>query len=373
MQLFPAVYVLVSTLALLVATYTDLKSRIVPNTLVYGLAIIGILLKVTESYFVGTFEPLVLSAQGVAIAFIASYALYKLGVWAGGDVKLVSCLAILNPINYSLIATELALQYPLTAITLPIFAITLIIYSTFAVLPIGFVMTITAALKSKEILSNTISQVVKKWKQLLGTCLALAGAQIVLQYFRVSEFAIFPLLIAIVFLPKELRTGATISLAVAGAIIGLQSFIYNSLTIALPLMVGYGLFLLYSNSKEGAFKETIETQKLEEGMVVDSYIVEDDGKIEYVKGPSIKTVIKQLMDNKMEKGLLEDFKIKGKVISGPNQAGGISEEDAKKIKEAAKKGLAPKTIVIKKTMAFVPAILFAYIALQLSGDILWNV
>jgi len=33
----------------------------------------------------------------------------------------------------------------------------------------------------------------------------------------------------------------------------------------------------------------------------------------------------------------------------------------------------PKEIIVRKTMAFVPAILLGYILLQVTGDILWAI
>ena len=107
-------------------------------------------------------------------------------------------------------------------------------------------------------------------------------------------------------------------------------------------------------------------------MVPDKYIVERNSKIEFVEGPSIKSVIKNLMNNRIENAI-KDFKIKGRVLASPKAAGGLTNQEVKELKEKAAKGLMVKTINVRKTMAFVPAILVAYIVLQLTGDILWNI
>lgn len=75
-------------LLLLLASYTDLRTRRIPNAVTYPFILAGLLLLPSV--------PL----QSVLAAFIGvalSYALYRLGVWAGGDAKLFFAVSLLLP------------------------------------------------------------------------------------------------------------------------------------------------------------------------------------------------------------------------------------------------------------------------------------
>jgi len=362
----------ITVIGLLIATYTDLKERMVYNKLTYTLIGLGIGLKIIETIKTQSTEPILTAIAGGVIAFAVAYLLWRLGVWAGGDVKLVTAIAVINPINYAALAGMLSLtNWPFTTINLPIFSISIIIYSALAVFPLGLLMSLTAVTKHPRILEKTIETLKEKAKQIVGLGVLIAGTRIILGQLGVMDFFVLVVLVGMTFLPKKIRLWSTIAIALAGLALNIGDFVLNSVYVILPLLFLYGFWKLYSESKEFAFKQTIQTAKLEEGMIPDKYLVEKGSKVELVERPSIKRVIKNLMNNRIENSL-EDFQIKGKIIASPSQAGGITGENVKLLKEKAEKGLAPKKIVVRKTMAFVPAILIAYLALQLTGDLLWN-
>ncbi|HIH10246.1 MAG TPA: prepilin peptidase [Candidatus Diapherotrites archaeon] len=371
MELFPAVYILASVAALAIATYTDLKARIVPNRLTFGIAGLALLLKGTESYIAATPQPLIEAVTGGIIAFIACYILYRAGVWAGGDVKLVSSLALLNPVNYAFIAKSAGIAGGIIApIQIPIFSVSLIVYSAFAVLPLGVAMSVAAAMKHREAVSKTIGAVKSKLASTARLAALAAGAHIILSAAGQEQLIVIPLILLVTFLPEKIRTMISIIATATGIIISAGNFVSESLAVGIPVIVIYGAWKLYCESRDYAFKESISTKALEEGMIPDCIVVEREGKIEFAQQPPMRTVINQLIANKIQRVPEGDFT--EKVISGPRNAAGLSVEEAEKIAGYAKKGLCPQEIVIKKTMAFVPAILIAYVALQLAGDILWN-
>jgi len=366
-------YFLISLAGLLIATYTDLKERMVYNKLTYALVIIGFALKAIESYQLNSLEPIQQSAIAGLIAFIAAYFLWKTGVWAGGDVKLVTAIAILNPINYAILAKQISLiQWPFTTTTLPIFPIELIIYSAFAVLPLGIAMSIGTIFKHAKVRTIVAAALREKILTLIGTGILIAGATIILAQLKQEAILVLPILIIAAILPMKIKQAITILIGATGLYFSAEKFAFNFFTTFVPLILIYTLWKIYSESKEYAFKEEIETQKIEEGMIPDCYIVENNGKAELIEGPSIKKVIKNIMNNRME-NLLADFKPQGKIISSPNRAGGLTAQEAEKLKAMAQKGAAPKKIFVRKTLAFVPAILIAYLTLQLTGDVLWNI
>ncbi len=366
-------YFFVSLIGLLIATYTDLKERMVYNKLTYAMVAIAFLLKAFESFEAQSYEPMTLALLSGTIAFIVSYFLWKTGVWAGGDVKLVTALALLNPVNYAALQFLLPIQNNFfSTIQLPIFPIELVVYSVFAALPLGVAMNLTAVFRHKEILHHLREVIVQRAISALAIGAVVAGTNAIVTEFSLITFAVLPVLVLLAFLPKMFRNGLGIIIAVLGVFFEGPQFAVNVAVVSIPVFAVYVLWKLYSESKEYAFKEQVETEKLEEGMIADRYIVERNGEIELVEGPSIKKVIKNLMSNKMEKAL-EDFKVEGKIIASPNHAGGLSKEAVEQLKAMARKGKAPAQLMVRKTMAFVPAILTAYIALQLTGDILWNI
>ncbi|MCR4335727.1 MAG: A24 family peptidase [archaeon] len=365
-------YFFTTLIGLLIATYTDLKERMVYNKLTFTLIGLGIGLKIIEAIKAESIEPILIAVIGGVIAFTASYLMWHLGIWAGGDVKLVTAIAIINPINYAFLAPFIGLAgWPFTTLNLPIFSISIILYSALAVFPLGIMMSFTALVKHPKVLGKTVHLMKEKIKQLIGLSVILAGLNIILEMFAITSFATIVILAIIAFFPKKIRITLIGIIGLAGLLLNAQGFFVNAVLVFIPLSIGYFIWKLYNESKEYAFKETIKIEKLEEGMIPDKYVVEKNNRIELVEGPSIKRVIKNLMNNKIETSL-EDFKVKGKVIGSPAQAGGFTEKEVQRLKEKAKKGFGPKEIVVRKTMAFVPAILIAYLVLQLSGDVIWN-
>ena len=91
------IYAAIAILAFLIASYTDLKSREAPETLTTGLILGGLFLHGWESIIISSFSPIISSAYMAALAFFFSFFLYKIGAWAGGDVKLFTALTLLLP------------------------------------------------------------------------------------------------------------------------------------------------------------------------------------------------------------------------------------------------------------------------------------
>ncbi len=402
---FTAVYFFVSLAALAIATYTDLRERLVSNRLTYGVAVLAILLKASESYLSGSIAPLESALLGGAIGFAASYVLYRLGVWAGGDVKLVTAISILNPINYAYLAGAFGLQALAAGpLGLPVFSIALILCSGLMVFPIGVAMTLSAAFSGKGIINSAIGAAkTKAVDAVAGAALFIGGASsaewaigLIRQlaggaaqggkwfYQSLSPDALsapgfapaawiagFAVMAAASTLPKGSRVRVSFTYALAGLALAPIGFIAGVLGIAVPLVAILFLWKLYAESRKMAFSEIVKSSKIEEGMVPDGFIVERKGRIFLEQAPGMRSVINNLISNRM-RNPAEALKPLGKVIASPADAGGLTKEAAGLLKKMAAKGLGPRNITVKKTMAFVPAILAGYVALQLGGDFIWK-
>ncbi|MBC7219135.1 MAG: prepilin peptidase [Hadesarchaea archaeon] len=99
--------------AVLIATYTDLRERIIPNWLTVSFTAAGIAFHGFLGAFQGDLFVAVSGALGASISFAIGYVLWRAGGWAGGDVKLFTALGSLL-FNYKMPAGNPIYPVPLT-------------------------------------------------------------------------------------------------------------------------------------------------------------------------------------------------------------------------------------------------------------------
>jgi Flp pilus assembly protein protease CpaA len=75
--------------ALAVASYTDIRTREVPDWVSYGLVAAGLGLRLVWSASIASWAPLASGVLGLAAFLALAYALFYLGQWGGGDSKLL--------------------------------------------------------------------------------------------------------------------------------------------------------------------------------------------------------------------------------------------------------------------------------------------
>src|ERR1039458_9832200 len=136
----PLITIIIAVVACVYASYSDLKEGVIRNKLTFPLIAIGIVLNAI--YVFTSTASIFLFIECVVVTgviFALGYIFWKMGAWAGGDVKLFTALAALLPfyaiplypplVNYQI----LGLQFPAEAIY-P-FPFTLIINSILSILP----------------------------------------------------------------------------------------------------------------------------------------------------------------------------------------------------------------------------------------------
>ncbi|MFC2174664.1 prepilin peptidase [archaeon] len=106
--------VLLALAGLAYASFTDLKERIVPDWLSYSMVAIGLMYHLGLSVLEWSLHPFLLSAGGAVLAFVFAYALWRIGAWAGGDVKLFTGLGALVPLVFPFITflNSVILSFP---------------------------------------------------------------------------------------------------------------------------------------------------------------------------------------------------------------------------------------------------------------------
>ncbi len=316
-----------SLIALVAATYTDLRKRIVSNKLSYSMVASGL----AGWFAIGFFQQDLFIFFNSVTATIASFAfsllLYKAGVWAGGDVKLFTGLAAMNPFNPNILSRLGLISLPVFgAIQLPIFFATLFIFSLFAMLPYGIFLSLQRIARNKE-----------------------HGRKILLDLWLFGiGFAVIVLGAAFAFLNGYERALALLWMVVVFWLL-------------------YFMLKVYSMSKV-LMRKAIKITDLEEGMIPAETIVETGKGIERQPEMGIKNLIKYFAVNKFEKAIKQP-----REIVSSKKARGATKKEIEELRQLVKQGKLQDAITVKESAPMVPAVLIAYLALNVVGDLIWNV
>jgi preflagellin peptidase FlaK len=300
-----------SFFGLVVAAYTDLKQRIVPNKLNLFLLASGLVLYAVSSVLYTSWQPIIFSLIALTYSFLLAYVLYKVGFWAGGDVKLFAALGCLNPVN-PFIARIFGFQG--FVLNEPLFPIELFAFTLFAILPV------------------TIAILIKRSDSKLRAKLLSFLAIIVL-------FALLSVVVNV-----EIVANAFAYLAV--------------------LLLAYFLILCFPLAKS-VFVREVKISELQEGDIPAEAIRVVNGKVVREKGFNMKKLINYMVQYKM------GAEIAHKDIVSPLRARGVTPQEITELNELVAKGLLEDSILIKESAPMVPAILVAYIVLNFTGDLLW--
>ncbi|MDD5162830.1 MAG: A24 family peptidase C-terminal domain-containing protein [Candidatus ainarchaeum sp.] len=368
---FPFLFFLISIVFLAIASYTDLKARIVPNKLNYGILAVGIAGHAVWAFFANDAMILVFCIAATAIAFAFSYALWKIGVWAGGDVKLITALSALNPINPAAIGIFALTGIGLFgAVQLPVFPFSIFVFSVFSMAPYAAFVSAQRLLKNKEAKKEFVVDFKKKLFSTIEFSMAIIGIGAVLLFFGLPLLIDLPLIFVFSLIRKKI-----FRVAIAIALFGFA--LWKSISdaqwlawLVLLFMGAWLLFKLYSLSKK-LMRKKIGIDSLEEGMIPAETLVENNGKIEKAPDFEIKKIINHLMHNRLRE-LNSMLSPKGKIIISSARAAGLEEEEIRELKKLAKEKKIGQEISIRESVALVPAILIGYILLNIFGDVIWN-
>jgi len=352
----------ISLIGLIAATYTDLKERIVPNKLNYGLAIIGLIIFGIQSIIESSPLPLIYSALGMGAGFFFGWIMWKAGIFAGGDVKLFMGLGALNPFTPALLKIGM-----MTTSNIPLFPITLFVYSLFAFLPYGIFVVLVKLAKNKKMQKEIFEEMKPKILLSIHAALFASAAYTILVAYAINYLLIIPLLIIWGIL-KTNKKYITILTIIAALILNYILFTQALIASILISVIFYSLIKMLFLVKRVLVSE-VEVKKLTEGMIPAKTLIWKDKKVVELEGINLGTVIK-LIKNKNSDAIKEMFAPKEEIISGI-KARGLNDDELKIVKQLAKKGLIPKKMQIKESMPFVPTMLLGYILCLILGDIIF--
>lgn len=374
---FPFSYFFVSILILLIGSYTDFKERIISNKLTYSGIAIGLLFHLIESFYSNDYLILGTAVAVTIATFIASYGLWKIGVWAGGDVKLFTAIAALNPFNLGFIRDVIGLKYSLLAsISLPVFPLTLFIFSIISMLPYGVLLSFNTLKKRSDLRKELIQDMKKRIFQSAQLMMLLVGLNFVLG--KIISNGILLYAIVIIALIVSAKLNEKIRTAIALLLFGFAGY-FNLIQSLQGFITGFVfVYLLYfflkmfSFSRKYALKKKIKVEELEEGMIPAVSLYEVEGKITERKSLSIASIINNLRNNNLD-ALLQELHPKGKQIVSATKAAGIEEKKIAELKKLASEKKINSEIEIKLTAPMIPAVLIGYVLVNVIGDLIWNI
>ncbi len=286
----------------LAASLTDIRERRIPNKLTYpfiALGILNIVLRPDLIFF-------------AALGILFSYALYRLGVWAGGDAKLFFALSLLLPDTFH-------------GIPLYIWAFLL------AVLLGGFSAVLYALYRVAT--DRSVRETVLR--PLPSILLRALSVGVALGYLGISG-------IVVSFLPAPMHAFVALALF-------LSSPELDALLVGVYASIA-ALLLYFISIRALVFSKEVSLEELTPGDVPAEIVTEEGGRLPLTLGNVLRVLSGSL-----------------RPVVSPFRAAGLEKEDIERLRQ-----MGVKRIRVRRTVPFVPFVLFALIVLTLSMHLgLW--
>lgn len=324
------------TICCIIATYTDIKHQIIPNKLTFSTIIIGIIL--VSIYFALINEFNLLYYISIIIIYVISYIFWRLGVWAGGDVKLFTAISTLLVPEF----LDILPKYMLFGVSLPfnlasmrIPTLLVVFNSVLSIMPIILVYVTVIIIKDKPYLMDKL----KKSFNFKETIISLNSLTI--SYLIISEINVHHPLIKIIFL-----------LILSYIISRIMKFDIVLVIITISLVVQQlfnGNITLYL-MEFILLSMTITVKNIYQKRIINDALIDDIGTFDLKEGMILQYPL-YYKNNEyyFDKSSWYDIKEKGELICS-NSARGITEDEVEILKEVR----ADSTISIKRGLSFAP-------------------
>jgi preflagellin peptidase FlaK len=368
----PLLASIIAILACVYASYTDMTRGIIPNRLTFPLIGLGIVLNGLYAFLIGEIWYLILSLIITGAIFGLGYLFWKMGAWAGGDVKLFTALAALLPFYPSLITySVLSYTFPLEA-AYP-FPLTVIINSILSMLPFLLIYVLFVALKTKPHLLGELLSPLKEWQKNLVTTLlitaAVAISVLILQLINYTNLILYLILIYLLSfliskLPKYVKAVVIAMAVIYSLYTYFQVTLIGIVTLFVILIViGVVRKLLTSVSRE-ALQDDYSIEELKEGMILAHKLYQENDKLQWDE----KSFFTKIKETFASKDLTLINRPPGKLVIS-SLAAGLTEDDIKLLKKLLKEGKIKDQVRIKRGVPFAPSILIGLIISLFIGDL----
>ncbi|MEE9594022.1 MAG: A24 family peptidase C-terminal domain-containing protein [Candidatus Hydrothermarchaeales archaeon] len=362
MTMLDILFVALAVSGALIASVTDLKSRIIPNKLSLGLLTVGVVGNTTYALYVGDTSLLVDLARAIILIFVIGYLFWVLGGWSAGDAKEFIFLASLLPrypkFLYDHLTPNLA-SYP--------FPLTILINTFVLILPALIIYFIIVSYKNLNLMEflNPLLNLGKYLKEaILIVSALLVGVILGKPYLGLIALLAFhvpwskniykylvSLLIIIVFLASN-DTLAKMA---------------NLVRYLVATTVFFAILGVFWNSigilRSKALQEICRISDLHEGDVIAEEIYIQDGEVKRDNRDLLEKFKRLVISEKERKA-----RKTRNLIASP-KAAGLSAEDLTALKNYVAEGQLEDKIMVKKSMPFAPVVLLGLLSALLWGDI----
>ena len=350
---------ILAVLACIIATYTDIRYQIIPNWLTFTVGAIGCLLGLY--YYINSDVWLIIPYLfTILLVYILSYIFWRIGLWAGGDVKLFTALSTLFVREY----VDVLSVFKFSTIVFPVYfwnispIFDLIFNSILSVLPLILLIVVCEIIRNKIYL---IKDVVKSINliDVIITFNALMLFTVIDNMIDTHLVIEFIILLLISYLNRQISHKDNRIIIIISAITFILSasmklyviYLMEFITISFIYLIRA---IITSGIISKALRDYVKIDQLDESMVL-AYNLCFDGKKYYFDKRSIKEKITS--KDKMDV-----------VLS--TTAAGLSLDDIRLLQRLHFEGLLKDNhILIKKTLSFGPFILAGLIVTLTIGDV----
>ena len=368
----PLICTFIAIMACLYASYTDLKSGIIQNKLTFSLIGLGIILNAVYAFMVNDIWFIVTGVIFTAVIFALGYIFWKLGAWAGGDVKLFTALAALLPFY------PLTLTYNIWGVAFPIvsmygFPVTLIINSLLSILPFLLIYVLFIVVRRKPYLMDELLTPVKEYKKnivlALVTTSSVSLTYILLPYLPYKTIIVYLILIFVLSfviskLPNMIKAVIISIFTVFALYTNLKVTVIGIVVIFLSITAIGLIRKLITSVNRRALQDDYEISDLKEGMIP-AYSMYENGDEVYVDNKGFFGKIKESFKN----GDTTSFAApKGKLLIS-SMAAGLTNENINLLKKLFEANKIDSKVKIKKGVPFAPSILIGLLISLFIGDL----
>ena len=374
----PLISIIIAVVACIYASYSDLKEGVIRNNLTFPLIAIGIIL---NAIYVFTSPASIFLFIECAIVtgliFVLGYVFWKMGAWAGGDVKLFTALAALLPF-YAIPLYPSIVNYQILGVNFPAealypFPFTLIINSILSMLPFLLIYVFYIVVKNKPHLMGELASPIKDYKKNIVLTLVVTSA-VTLTYTLTKELDIQIVLLSLILIyllsfviskiPNRIKAVLISVVTVYALFTNFKITITGIVLIFISIIILEIIKKLLTSVSKEALQDNYKMSELKEGMIPAYSIFEKDNKV-YVDDKSFITRVKNAI-NTGDVTLINPPK--GKLLVS-SMAAGLTEKDIEVLKELKNKNKLADVFRIKKGIPFAPSILIGLLISLFIGDI----
>jgi len=353
-----------------VTSYTDVRSGFVDDKHTFPAIVFGIAFYAYEGWRAGSLGLALSGLIGAAIGFALGLALYYAGVWASGDVIILTAYSALLPYP-----PKYAKFVAVYEVSKPLYPIAILLNSIISIFP--FILVYALALmvvrkessKLKEVFldRSNLSVELALWiMAAVGILLALK-VYVGLNFNPVIKYVLS--LVIIIVLGKFRKVGDIIGVGFLTYTIYQLGFtgVYDFMKLLAILYTFKVFFSVVKLLREEALVEEVRVEDLKEWDILGESIYVRDGEIVRDRRGGFEKLKTALMS-----GDLGALREEGGEVIASTTAEGLTKEQIERLKQLVDQGKLENSFLRKKSMPFAPSLFIGFLIAAFWGDLfLW--